>query len=148
LSLQDLSEHIYFCMKNLSSSGAFVKKVSKITCGNSPCKKNEQGGDTLLVTGTSLRRRAKRVDFPLPSPPSYRPCTWHCLEKRRRRFEAPQQHTASPNRPTICRPYYVSIKLVCVQFVLQAVVEVMKFILYAQYGPICRIECFARERTG
>ena len=21
--------------------------------------------------------------------PSYRPCTWHCLEKRRRRFEAP-----------------------------------------------------------
>ena len=38
------------------------------------------------MTGTSLRRRAKRVDHP----PSYRPCTWHCLAKRRWRFEAPQ----------------------------------------------------------
>ena len=28
----------------------------------------------------------KRVD----QPPSYGPCTWHCLEKRQRRFEAPQ----------------------------------------------------------
>ena len=35
---------------------------------------------------TSDRRRATRDDHP----PSYRPCTWHCLEKRRRRFEAPQ----------------------------------------------------------
>ena len=29
------------------------------------------------MTGTSLRRRATRVDH--PHPPSYRPCTWHCL---------------------------------------------------------------------
>ena len=40
-----------------------------------------------------------RIDPELQAPPSYRPCTWHCLEKRRRRFEATQQHTASPNRP-------------------------------------------------
>ena len=85
------------------------------------------GGDTLLVNGPSLRRRAKRVDH-LPSyrqpritvhalvtasrnaggvsrhpalvytptcrtdelqaTPSNRPCTCHCLVKRRRRFEA------------------------------------------------------------
>ena len=31
---------------------------------------------------TRDRRRATRVDHP----PSYGPCTWHCLEKRRRRF--------------------------------------------------------------
>ena len=48
-----------------------------------------------------------RIDPELQAPPSYPPCFWHCLQNRRRRFEAPQQHTAFPNRPSICRPYYV-----------------------------------------
>ena len=40
--------------------------------------------------GGVSRHPNTRIDPELQAPPSYRPCTWHCLEKRRRRFEAPQ----------------------------------------------------------
>ena len=58
-----------------------------------------KGGGTLLVTD---------------HPPSYRTCIWHCLEKRRRRFEAPQHpyrrrvtgHSNIPLPPTgLKEPY-------------------------------------------
>jgi hypothetical protein len=35
------------------------------------------------------RHPSTRIDPELLAPPSYRPCTWHCLELRRRRFETP-----------------------------------------------------------
>ena len=88
--------------------------------------------------GGVSRHPNSRIDTELQAPPSYRPGTWHCLETRRRRFEAPQhpyrRRVTGPNNiplpPTgLNEPYpcYVLFK--------------------AHLGLKSRLECFARGRA-
>ena len=63
---------------------------------------------------TSSTREALRPPPELQATPNYRPCTCHCLEKRRRRFEAPSTRIY-PNMPHSrkrCKPPLAAVCIV------------------------------------
>ena len=63
---------------------------------------------------TSSTREARRPPPELQATPNYRPCTCHCLEKRRRRFEAPSTRIY-PNMPHSrkrCKPPLAAVCIV------------------------------------